>query len=57
VNARPAGETMDRQATDEMDAEDSDYTRINDYFGCLGFRPDGATTAESTISGETTITG
>ncbi len=29
-----------RQAVDEfLDAEDSDYTRINDYFRCLAFRP------------------
>ena len=30
-----------RQAVDEfLDAEDSDYTRINDYFRCLAFRPE-----------------
>jgi len=30
-----------RQAMDEfLDAEDSDYTRINDYFRCLAFRPE-----------------
>ncbi|MYC53042.1 MAG: hypothetical protein F4X47_12070 [Gammaproteobacteria bacterium] len=30
-----------RQAVDEfLDAEDSDYTRINDYFQCLAFRPE-----------------
>ncbi|MDE3261247.1 MAG: hypothetical protein OYL41_04590, partial [Acidobacteriota bacterium] len=30
-----------RQAVDEfLDAEDSDYTRINDYFSCLAFRPE-----------------
>ncbi len=29
-----------------LDAEDSDYTRINDYFGCLGFRPDVAPAKE-----------
>ncbi len=30
-----------RHAVDEfLDAEDSDYTRINDYFRCLAFRPD-----------------
>lgn len=46
-----------RQAVAEfLDAEDSDYTRINDYFRCMAFRPDGATPAESTISGESTTT-
>ena len=30
-----------RQAVDEfLDEEDSDYTRINDYFRCLAFRPE-----------------
>ena len=30
-----------RQAVDEfLDAEDSDYTLINDYFQCLAFRPE-----------------
>lgn len=44
-----------RQAVAEfLDAEDSDYTRINDYFGCLAFGLDGATPAEFTISGEST---
>ncbi|MCZ0935075.1 MAG: PD-(D/E)XK nuclease family protein [Gemmatimonadetes bacterium] len=33
-----------RQAVDEfLDAEDSDYTRINDYFRCLAFRPEAVT--------------
>ncbi len=36
-----------RQAVDEfLDAEDSDYTRINDYFWCLAFRPEVAVSAE-----------
>ncbi|MDE0072476.1 MAG: PD-(D/E)XK nuclease family protein [Gammaproteobacteria bacterium] len=36
-----------RQAVDEfLDAEDSDYTRINDYFRCLAFQP--APVAEET---------
>ena len=35
-----------RQAVDEfLDAEDSDYTRINDYFRCLAFRPDAVASA------------
>ena len=30
-----------REAVDDfLDAEDSDYTRINDYFRCLAFRPE-----------------
>ena len=35
-----------RQAVAEfLDAEDSDYTRINDYFRCLAFRPEAVTAA------------
>ncbi len=35
-----------RQAVEEfLDAEDSDYTRINDYFRCLAFRPDATSEA------------
>ena len=37
-----------RQAVDEfVDAEDSDYTRINDYFRCLAFRPNAASAAQA----------
>ena len=37
-----------RQAVDEfLDAEDSDYTRINDYFRCLAFWPEGASAAQA----------
>ena len=37
-----------RQAVDEfLDAEDSDYTRINDYFRCLAFRPKAASAAQA----------
>ena len=37
----PAVTQAVRQAVDEfLDAEDSDYTRINDYFRCLAFRPE-----------------
>ncbi len=35
------------QAVSEfLDAEDSDYTRINDYFQCLAFRPEAADPTE-----------
>ena len=35
-----------RQAVVEfLDSEDSDYTRINDYFRCLAFRPDATSKA------------
>ena len=37
-----------RQAVDEfLDAEDSDYTRINDYFRCLAFQPEAASAAQA----------
>ena len=37
-----------REAVDEfLDAEDSDYTRINDYFRCLAFHPKAASAAQA----------
>ena len=38
-------EAVRQAVTDFLDAEDSDYTRINDYFRCLAFRPEAAAAA------------
>lgn len=38
-------EAVRQAVADFLDAEDSDYTRINDYFRCLAFRPDAALAA------------
>ena len=35
-------EAVLQAVTDFLDAEDSDYTRINDYFRCLAFQPEAA---------------
>ncbi len=38
-------EAVRQAVTEFLDAEDSDYTRINDYFRCLAFRPQAAAAA------------
>ncbi len=38
-------EAVRQAVTEFLDAEDSDYTRINDYFRCLAFRPEAAAAA------------
>ena len=38
-------EAVRQAVTEFLDAEDSDYTRINDYFRCLAFRPEPAAAA------------
>ena len=40
-------EAVLQAVTEFLDGEDSDYTRINDYFRCLAFRPEAAATAET----------
>ncbi len=42
-------EAVRQAVTEFLDAEDSDYTRINDYFRCLAFRPE--TVAETVAEG------
>ncbi|MYB08223.1 MAG: hypothetical protein F4Y24_17940 [Gemmatimonadetes bacterium] len=40
-------ESVLHAVTDFLDAEDSDYTRINDYFRCLAFRAKAASPAQA----------
>ena len=43
-------ESVLQAVADFLDAEDSDYTRINDYFRCLAFRPKPTTATEPTTA-------
>jgi len=40
-------ETVRHAVAEFLDAEDSDYTRINDYFQCLAFRPEAASATQA----------
>ena len=45
----PASESQDevlRRLKDFMGSDESEYRRINDYFKCLAFRPDGPTSTQ-----------
>ena len=40
-------EAVRQAVTEFLDAEDSDYIRVNDYFRCLAFRPEGVSAAQA----------
>ena len=49
-SAEEVTEAVLHAVTEFLKAEDSDYTRINDYFQCLAFRPEAAVATEPTAA-------